>query len=139
MTGTVFICTEIGENFTVQAFCRCYGGYDMARKKMDNGQQRQDWKPHWSLEMVYKIWMVVFTTIKVFAGAFAVHIAFAQLPAVSRFAHLHQFFQTTEIGFVVSLFGGGFCPVDQLGAVVGLWLFRAAKCRKIQFGQRHLI
>ncbi len=43
----------------------------MARKKIDNGQQRQDWKPHWSLEMVYKIWMVVFTTIKVLAGAFA--------------------------------------------------------------------
>lgn len=43
----------------------------MSKKNKDNSQQHQDWKPHWSLEMVYKVWMVVFTCIKVVGGALA--------------------------------------------------------------------
>ena len=31
----------------------------------------QDWKPHWSLDMVYKIWMTVFVSAKVVVGAVA--------------------------------------------------------------------
>ncbi len=43
----------------------------MSKKNKDNSQQHQDWKPHWSLEMVYKVWMIVFTCIKVIGGALA--------------------------------------------------------------------
>lgn len=32
---------------------------------------RQDWKPHWSLSTIYRIWMVVFSALKIVAGAFA--------------------------------------------------------------------
>ena len=32
---------------------------------------RQDWKPHWSLGMLYKIWMVVFCAGKILLGAAA--------------------------------------------------------------------
>lgn len=32
---------------------------------------RQDWKPHWSLNTLYRIWMVVFSAFKIVAGAFA--------------------------------------------------------------------
>ncbi len=30
---------------------------------------RQDWKPHWSLNILYKLWMVVFSAFKVAVGA----------------------------------------------------------------------
>ena len=30
---------------------------------------RQDWKPHWTLNLLYKIWMFVFSTFKVAVGA----------------------------------------------------------------------
>lgn len=43
----------------------------MFKKNKENNVQRQDWKPHWSLEMVHKVWMIVFTCLKVIAGAFA--------------------------------------------------------------------
>ena len=43
----------------------------MFKKNKDNSQQHQDWKPHWSLEMVYKVWMTVFTCLKVIGGALA--------------------------------------------------------------------
>ena len=42
----------------------------MAKRK-DNQEQRQDWKPHWFLGLVYKIWLVVFAGIKIAAGAAA--------------------------------------------------------------------
>ena len=43
----------------------------MSKKNKDNFQQHQDWKPHWSLDVFYKIWMIVFTCIKVVGGALA--------------------------------------------------------------------
>lgn len=42
----------------------------MAKKKK-NKIVRQDWKPHWSMDMLYKIWRVVFGTCKVLLGAAA--------------------------------------------------------------------
>lgn len=41
----------------------------MSFKKNNNDEQRQNWKPHWSMQMLYKIWMVVFACIKVAIGA----------------------------------------------------------------------
>ena len=43
----------------------------MFKKNKESDIQRQDWKPHWSFEMVHKVWMIVFTCIKVVAGALA--------------------------------------------------------------------
>ena len=34
-------------------------------------EPRQSWKPHWVPDMLYKIWMAVFTALKIAAGAFA--------------------------------------------------------------------
>jgi len=34
-------------------------------------KERQDWKPHWSIDVLYKIWRVFFATIKVALGAAA--------------------------------------------------------------------
>ena len=42
----------------------------MAKEKKKNVKPiRQDWKPHWSLSLLYKIWMAVFAAFKVAAGA----------------------------------------------------------------------
>ena len=41
------------------------------KKKQNNNPRRQDWKPHWSLETLLKIWKVVFACLKVAAGAAA--------------------------------------------------------------------
>lgn len=41
----------------------------MSFKKNKNDPQRQDWKPHWSLQLLYKIWLVIFTAVKVAIGA----------------------------------------------------------------------
>ena len=43
----------------------------MYKKNKESDVQRQDWKPHWSLETVHKIWMIVFTCAKVAIGALA--------------------------------------------------------------------
>ncbi len=40
-------------------------------KNKKNKPLRQDWKPHWSLQAVKKVWMAVFATIKIVAGAAA--------------------------------------------------------------------
>ncbi len=41
------------------------------KKNRKNKPPRQDWKPHWSLNLLYRIWMVVFSALKVAAGAVA--------------------------------------------------------------------
>ncbi len=38
-------------------------------KKKKSKPIRQDWKPHWSLNLLYRIWMVVFSAFKVAVGA----------------------------------------------------------------------
>ena len=32
---------------------------------------RQDWKPHWALRILYRIWMVLFSVFKIALGAAA--------------------------------------------------------------------
>lgn len=39
----------------------------MAKKKI----VRQDWQPHWSMEMLYKIWRVIFAAFKIVIGSAA--------------------------------------------------------------------
>lgn len=41
----------------------------MSFKKNNNDPQRQNWKPHWSIQTLYKIWMAIFACIKVAVGA----------------------------------------------------------------------
>ena len=43
----------------------------MAEKNKKIKPERQDWKPHWSLDVLYKIWRVIFTTAKIALGAAA--------------------------------------------------------------------
>ncbi len=43
----------------------------MAQNNEKKKKQRQDWKPHWSFATLYKIWMVVFTGLKIALGAAA--------------------------------------------------------------------
>jgi len=40
-------------------------------KKRRAKMQRQEWNPHWSLKLLYSIWMAVFSVIKVAVGAAA--------------------------------------------------------------------
>ena len=60
------------------------------RKKKDTAE-RQDWTPHWSLKTAYRIWMVVFSVVKVMMGAAAtvmligVVCAFAVLGTLSEY------------------------------------------------------
>ena len=44
--------------------------FDKKNNKKDK-PVRQDWKPHWSLNTLYKIWMAVFSALKIAVGAFA--------------------------------------------------------------------
>lgn len=39
-------------------------------KKKRNNPPRQDWRPHWSLSTLHRAWMIVFSALKVAAGAF---------------------------------------------------------------------
>lgn len=39
--------------------------------KKRKAEVRQDWKPHWFLDLLYKIWLVIFGGIKIAIGAFA--------------------------------------------------------------------
>ncbi len=41
------------------------------KKRIKRKAERQDWKPHWSLDLLYKIWMAVFTAAKIAVGAVA--------------------------------------------------------------------
>lgn len=43
----------------------------MSQEKNRNNVDRQDWQPHWVLNLLYKIWMGVFAGIKVAIGAVA--------------------------------------------------------------------
>jgi hypothetical protein len=45
----------------------------MADKKKKRAQkpERQDWKPHWTLMLLYKLWMFVYGTFKLAIGAVA--------------------------------------------------------------------
>ena len=49
------------------------GGYDMSqeKKKRKRKAERQDWKPHWFVSLLLKIWMAVFTAAKIVIGAAA--------------------------------------------------------------------
>jgi len=40
-------------------------------KRRKKGKPRQDWKPHWLLELLYQLWMIVFSAAKIAAGAVA--------------------------------------------------------------------
>ncbi len=40
-------------------------------KKRKKGIPRQNWKPHWTLELLHKLWMVAFSAVKVAVGAAA--------------------------------------------------------------------
>lgn len=44
---------------------------DETKKRKRRKAPRQDWKPHWSIALLYRIWMVVFTLFKIAAGAAA--------------------------------------------------------------------
>ncbi len=39
--------------------------------KKNHAQQRQDWKPHWALQILQKLWLASFSVIKIVAGAAA--------------------------------------------------------------------
>ncbi len=42
-----------------------------SKKNKKAQQEVQDWRPHWSLATVYKVWMAVFTAFKIALGALA--------------------------------------------------------------------
>ena len=39
------------------------------QKKKNNGSPRQNWVPHWSISLLHRVWMIVFSTLKVIVGA----------------------------------------------------------------------
>ena len=43
----------------------------MSQEKNEKNVNRQDWKPHWGVDLIYKIWLAVFAGIKVAVGAVA--------------------------------------------------------------------
>lgn len=44
---------------------------DKIFKKRQDALERQDWKPHWGILLAYRVWMVLFSAIKICVGAFA--------------------------------------------------------------------
>lgn len=41
------------------------------KKKKKDATPRQEWKPHWILNLLYRVWKVVFAAFKIAVGAFA--------------------------------------------------------------------
>ena len=41
------------------------------KKKRAQKPERQDWKPHWTLMLLYKLWMLIFGSVKLVIGAVA--------------------------------------------------------------------
>ena len=39
------------------------------KKKKQDTQERQNWTPHWCVNLLYRIWMVVFSSAKIVIGA----------------------------------------------------------------------
>ena len=41
------------------------------KKKRAQKPERQDWKPHWTLMLIYKLWMLIYGSVKLVIGAVA--------------------------------------------------------------------
>ena len=50
---------------------------------------RQEWNPHWSLKILYGIWMAVFGALKIAAGAVALVHIHDEAGVAARIAEVH--------------------------------------------------
>ncbi len=64
------------------------------KKKKDPKPQRQDWKPHWALKLLYQVWMVVFTLGKVALGAAATVFVICGICVVVFIGSLSDFLES---------------------------------------------
>lgn len=63
-------------------------------KNKKNMPARQDWKPHWSLDLVYKVWMAIFATAKVAVGAISTVLLICVVCAFSVVGILGEYLET---------------------------------------------
>lgn len=63
-------------------------------KKKINAQERQSWTPHWGIGLAYRIWIVVFSAVKVLAGAVATILLIGIVCAFSFMGVLGEYLET---------------------------------------------